>query len=185
MRCRSLGPSSIPHVWQKAFHQSSSRPRWLSSCSHMEQNDYKKQMVSPRGLWLRSPEPFCDLMALGSTDPGMEGEREETKMGGREEIRGGGLAGEGGSWENGGRGRQRDVKPWGVGVTNRLDQPMNNSDPTISFCVLGGVSSSVPSVARHPPTDVGGDPRTVSSEFLDRTAPSSRPIFAVPEPEAC
>lgn len=57
----------------------------------MEQNDYKKQMVSPRGLWLRSPEPFCDLMALGSTDPGMEGEREETKMGGREEIRGGGL----------------------------------------------------------------------------------------------
>lgn len=84
-----------------------------------------------------------------------------------------------------GAGEGREMSSPGGGVTNRLDQPMNNSDPTNSFCVLGGVSSSVPSVARHPPTDVGGDPRTVSSEFLDRTAPSSRPIFAVPEPEAC
>lgn len=61
------------------------------------------------------------------------------------------------------------------GVIHRLDQLMNNSDFDLSPSEATRHLFQCP-VCGRPPL-----PRTVSSEFLDGTPPSSRPIFADPE----
>lgn len=50
----------------------------------MELNANKKQMVSLRDFWVRSPESFFAMMALGSVGPGMEGEGKKGRLGGGE-----------------------------------------------------------------------------------------------------